>query len=75
MPADLTIDTYSINEGEIQEIPANKKIESKALLNGKNVFTAEDTQTIRCFWSWAEGGYDEGQYNITANVELKQFLV
>lgn len=74
LPQTLTINSYSINDGEEIELSAEKKINNTVFLEGKNIFTSNDTQKIRCFWSWTGDSTDAEVGTVVVNVELEQYL-
>lgn len=74
LPPNLTIDSYSINDGEKITLTAENKIEDTVLLEGKNIFTSDDIKKIRFFWNWPDEITDVEVGTVVVNVELKQYL-
>ncbi len=74
IPSNLNITSYSINDGAISDLPNTNLVSSTVSLEGKNIFTSSDKQTIKFFWNWPSGDYEEEEYTINANVEVKQVL-
>ncbi len=74
IPSNLNITSYSINDGATSDLPDTNLVSSTVSLEGKNIFTSSDKQTIKFFWNWPSGDYEEGEYTINANIEVKQVL-
>lgn len=76
LPQNFVIDSYSINGGTKTDLPSSKIVNDNIYLNGKDIFTAVDTQTIRYYWTWNEGDDDESssRYLIYLKVDLMQIV-
>lgn len=74
LPNNFNITSYSINDEIVTDLPDTNLVSNTVFLGDKNIFTANDKQIIRFFWSWTNGDYEEKKYTINANVEVKQIL-
>lgn len=75
LPSGLSISSYSLDGGTTTNtLPANNILSNTVSLGGNDIFTDSDVQTIRYYWSWANGDEGDTAYTIIANVELKQVL-
>lgn len=75
-PESLKITSYSINTGDPIALQYEDTIilSDNVLLNERNIFTSDDKQTIRFFWTWNDEFNNIGSYEMGVNVELQQYL-
>lgn len=75
LPSGMNITDYSVDEGITKNPLIDNSINDTILLNGKEVFTDDDIQKIRIFWSWeGEADIEDNAYTINVKVDLKQVL-
>lgn len=69
----IKIEKYSINGGT-EQILENHTVSSSIILNQNGKFTESDIQTIRFFWKWEQEVNTTQDYEVVADVQLKQIL-
>lgn len=75
LPSNLNILSYSLGEDTNKNtLPENKTLSNTVSLGNNAIFTGNDVQKIRYYWSWDSEEEEDNAYTIVANVEVKQVL-